>query len=71
MLSKPRNRALSHAVAPGEFGECGTLCTAPAGVVRRETDSWKWTAFLFGYMMVLAYLAAFATYNVAVALGAG
>jgi ferrous iron transport protein B len=41
------------------------------GVVRRETNSWKWTAFLFGYMLTLAYLAAFVTYHAAVALGAG
>jgi ferrous iron transport protein B len=42
-----------------------------AGVVRRETNSWKWTLFLFSYMLALAYLAAFATYRTAVWLGAG
>jgi ferrous iron transport protein B len=46
-------------------------CAATLGVVRRETNSWKWTAFLFGYMLTLAYLAAFVTYHAAVALGAG
>jgi ferrous iron transport protein B len=40
-------------------------------VVRRETNSWKWTAFLFSYMLTLAYVAAFVTYHAAVALGAG
>ncbi len=39
-------------------------------VVRRETNSWKWTAFLFSSMLALAYLAAFATYHMAGALGA-
>jgi len=44
-------------------------CASTLGVVRRETASWKWTAFL--YMLALAYLAAFVTYHAAVALGAG
>jgi len=46
-------------------------CASTLGVVRRETASWKWTAFLFSYMLTLAYLAAFATYHAALALGAG
>jgi ferrous iron transport protein B len=46
-------------------------CASTLGVVRRETASWKWTAFLFSYMLALAYLAAFVTYQAASALGAG
>jgi ferrous iron transport protein B len=46
-------------------------CAATLGVVRRESNSWKWTLFLFSYMLVLAYLAAFVTYQTAVWLGAG
>jgi ferrous iron transport protein B len=46
-------------------------CASTLGVVRRETASWKWTAFLFSYMLTLAYIAAFVTYRTAVALGAG
>jgi ferrous iron transport protein B len=46
-------------------------CASTLGVVRRETNSWTWTAFLFSYMLALAYLAAFTTYQGAVALGAG
>jgi ferrous iron transport protein B len=46
-------------------------CASTLSVVRRETNSWKWTAFLFSYMLALAYLAAFATYQTASALGAG
>jgi ferrous iron transport protein B len=44
-------------------------CASTLGVVRRETNSWRWPAFLFAYMMVLAYLAAYATFHAAVALG--
>ena len=46
-------------------------CAATLGVVKRETNSWGWTAVMFGYMVTLAYLASFATYHIAVALGAG
>jgi ferrous iron transport protein B len=40
-------------------------------VIRRETGSWRWMAITFAYMLTLAYLASFVTYNVAVALGGG
>jgi len=46
-------------------------CASTLGVVRRETNSWKWPAILFGYMISLAYVAAFITYRIALALGAG
>jgi ferrous iron transport protein B len=46
-------------------------CAATLGVVKRETNSWGWTAVMFGYMLALAYLASFAVYHTAVALGAG
>ena len=46
-------------------------CASTLAVVRRETASWKWTAFLFGYMLALAYMAAFLVYHAAVWLGAG
>lgn len=46
-------------------------CTSTLGVVKRETNSWKWPAIMFGYMITLAYIASFATYHIAVALGAG
>ena len=46
-------------------------CASTLAVVRRETNGWRWTAFLFGYMLALAYAAAFATYHTALALGAG
>jgi ferrous iron transport protein B len=46
-------------------------CASTLAVIRRETGSWKWMAVTFGYMFVLAYAASLATYNIAVALGAG
>jgi ferrous iron transport protein B len=46
-------------------------CASTLAVIRRETGSWRWMAITFGYMLALAYLAAFVTYNVAVAPGAG
>ncbi|MFN7127558.1 MAG: ferrous iron transporter B [Brevundimonas sp.] len=46
-------------------------CVATLGVVKRETNSWKWTWIMIVYMFGLAYLASFATYHVAVALGGG
>ena len=46
-------------------------CASTLGVVKRETNSWKWPAIMFGYMVTLAYIAAFITYRTAVGLGAG
>jgi len=46
-------------------------CASTLAVIKRETGSWTWMAVTFGYMMALAYAAAFATYHIAVALGAG
>ena len=46
-------------------------CASTLVMIRRETGGWRWMAITFGYMLALAYVAAFVTYNVAVALGAG
>jgi ferrous iron transport protein B len=46
-------------------------CASTLAVIRRETGSWKWMAATFAYMLALAYVASLATYNIAVALGAG
>jgi ferrous iron transport protein B len=46
-------------------------CASTLAVIRRETGSTKWMAVTFAYMLALAYLASLATYNIAVALGAG
>jgi ferrous iron transport protein B len=46
-------------------------CASTLAVIKRETGGWRWMWVTFAYMLVLAYIAAFATYHVAVALGAG
>lgn len=45
-------------------------CMSTIAVVRRESGSWKWPAFMFGYMTVLAYIAALLTYQLARLLSA-
>ena len=44
-------------------------CLSTVAVTRRETNGWKWPAFMLGYLFTLAYLAAGATYWAATALG--
>jgi ferrous iron transport protein B len=39
-------------------------CVSTLAVMRRETNSWRWPAFAFTYMTLLAYLAAMATYQI-------
>jgi ferrous iron transport protein B len=38
-------------------------CLPTQAITRRETGSWNWAIFQFGYMTVLAYLAALITYQ--------
>jgi ferrous iron transport protein B len=38
-------------------------CVATLAVIKRETNSWRWPAFTFAYMTVLAYLGALVTYQ--------
>ena len=40
-------------------------CTSTIVVMARETGSWKWPAFAFSYMLALAWVASFVTYQVA------
>ncbi|MCS6771812.1 MAG: ferrous iron transport protein B [Kiritimatiellae bacterium] len=44
-------------------------CLPTQAVTRKETGSWKWAALQLGYMSVLAYTAAWATYQALRALG--
>lgn len=46
-------------------------CLPTLGVVKRETNGWLWPTVMFTYMFALAYLAAFITYRVSVAMGGG
>lgn len=43
-------------------------CVSTLVVMRRETNSWRWPAFSFVYMTVLAYVAAMLTYQIGVRL---
>lgn len=43
-------------------------CTSTIAVVRRETNSWKWPALQFAYMLALAYGAAFAVNHIVLTL---
>jgi ferrous iron transport protein B len=43
-------------------------CTSTMAVVRRETNSWKWPAIQFLYMLVLAYGGAFVVNHVVMAI---
>jgi ferrous iron transport protein B len=43
-------------------------CTSTMAVVRRETNSWRWPAFQFAYMLALAYAAAFVVNHVVTAI---
>ncbi len=42
-------------------------CTSTMAVVRRETNSWKWPTIQFLYMLVLAYVSAFAVNHIVMA----
>jgi len=46
-------------------------CLSTLAVVRRETNSWRYPLLMAAYLFALAYGAAFVTYRVALALGAG
>ena len=46
-------------------------CASTLGVVKRETNSWRWPIIMFAYMTALAYAAAFAAFHIARAMGAG
>lgn len=38
-------------------------CMSTVAIVRRETNSWRWPIFMVGYMLVLAYVASFVTFQ--------
>ncbi|MFV1964427.1 MAG: ferrous iron transport protein B [Pirellulaceae bacterium] len=39
-------------------------CASTLAVMRRETNSWRWPLFTFAYMTTLAYVGAWATYQI-------
>ena len=44
-------------------------CMSTLAVMRRETNSWRWPGFAFGYLLALAYAASFATHRLVTWLG--
>ena len=44
-------------------------CMSTLAVVKRETQSWRWTVFMFSSMSAIAYLAALLVYQLGSALG--
>ena len=46
-------------------------CMSTLAIMRRETGTWRWPAFAFGYLLALAYTASFVTYRVVGSLGGG
>jgi len=45
-------------------------CTSTIATLARETNSWRWPAFAFTYLLALAYGASFAAYRIVGALNA-
>jgi ferrous iron transport protein B len=62
--------ALKHELTPAGavalliFFAFAMQCMSTIAVVRRETNGWKWPVLQFTYMTAVAYLAAFAAYNI-------
>jgi ferrous iron transport protein B len=60
--------SLGGALALMIFFAFALQCTSTIAVVRRETNSWKWPAIQFLYMLALAWIAAFAVNHIVMAL---
>ncbi|HEV2487343.1 MAG TPA: ferrous iron transporter B [Terracidiphilus sp.] len=63
-----QDMTLGGALALMIFFAFAMQCTSTIAVVRRETNSWKWPAVQFLYMLVLAYGAAFVVNHIAMAI---
>ena len=46
-------------------------CVSTLAVIQRETGRWRWPVLTFVYMTALAYIGAFVTYQLGVAIGWG
>jgi ferrous iron transport protein B len=53
------------------FVALSAQCMSTLAVVKRESHSWGWPAFLFGYMTVLAWVASLVVYQGGKLLGFG
>jgi ferrous iron transport protein B len=63
-----RDMTLGGSLALMIFFAFAMQCTSTMAVVRRETNSWKWPAVQFVYMLALAWIAAFAVNHLTMAL---
>jgi len=63
-----RDMTIGGALALIIFFAFAMQCTSTMAVVRRETNSWRWPAMQFLYMLALAYGAAFAVNYVVTAI---
>ena len=52
------------------FALC-SQCMGTLATIRRETRSWRWPLFTFGYMTVLAWIFAVLVYQIGSALHLG
>jgi len=70
MVDKLRHRwSLPTALAFLMWFVFAPQCISTIAVTRRETNGWKWPAFMVGYLFAAAYIAAGITYWASVALG--
>jgi ferrous iron transport protein B len=70
MMTNLRNRwSLPTALAFLMWFVFAPQCISTIAITRRETNGWKWPAFMVGYLFALAYIAAGATYWIAMAIG--
>ena len=70
MVDKLRHRwSLPTALAFLMWFVFAPQCISTIAVTRRETNGWKWPAFMVGYLFAAAYIMAGITYWLAVAVG--
>jgi ferrous iron transport protein B len=67
-LALHQDLSLGGALALMIFFAFGMQCTSTMAVVRRETNSWKWPAIQFLYMLALAWISAYLVNHIAMAL---
>ena len=71
MISSGLNQFFTPLTAYGfmAFTLIYTPCLATIAVIKKETGSWKWTAFAIGYSLLLAWIVAFVIYRVGLLFG--
>ena len=63
-LRQEKTFTLATALSLLIFYALACQCMSTLAITRRETNSWRWPAFMFTYMTILAYGSAFLVYNV-------